>query len=125
MEEEGMDVEVIVEEKEETPVDPEVNEDSPEVRIQRRQARWFYHRNDQADESESLIFKAFSKLNLCCNKEKEMHSSATQCGLGFDTLERRQGRQKTKRENSRMVTHTLNSTIACKVCAFLTLAKTN
>ena len=36
VEEEGMDVEVTVEEKEETPVDPDVDEDSPEVRIQRK-----------------------------------------------------------------------------------------
>ena len=78
-----MDVEVIVEEKEETPVDPDVNEDLPEVRIQWKQARWFFNRNDQADESKWLVFKAFSKLNLCCNKEKEMCSSVTQCSVGF------------------------------------------
>ena len=98
-EEEGMDVVAVAEEKEETPIDPEVDKDSPEVRIQRKQARWYYHRNDPADESESLVFKAFSKLNICCNSEKELRSSATQCELGFETLDRRQGRQKKKREN--------------------------
>ena len=98
-EEEGMDVVVVAEEKEEAPIDPEVDKDSPEVRIQRKQARWYYHRNDPADESESLVFKAFSKLNICCNSEKELRSSATQCELGFETLDRRQGRQKKKRDN--------------------------
>ena len=90
-EEEGMDTEEVVVEREETPVDPEVDKDSPMVRIQRKQARWFYHRNDLPNESESVIFKAFSRLTLCCNKEKEMRSSAIQCGMGFETLERRQG----------------------------------
>ena len=48
VEEEGMDVEVTVdvtvEEKEEMPLNPDVDKDSPEVRIQRKQALWFYHR---------------------------------------------------------------------------------
>ena len=102
-EEEGMEQEVVPVvngEVEETPVDPTVDTATPEQRQQRKQARWYYHRV-KPDVEESLLFKEFAKLNLCCNKQILMRSSATQTGMGSDTLKRKINHNKRRREVDR------------------------